>query len=98
VEVLVLTESVELPEVTMDVGLNVPVAPVGSPVTLSVTVPVNPFSGLRVEVKVVLDPAVMVRVDGDAETAKSAGGGALTTSVTEADRVTPLRVPRRLRE
>ncbi len=30
------------------VGLNVPVTPVGSPVTLKVTAPVNPFAGTTV--------------------------------------------------
>jgi hypothetical protein len=38
----VLTVSVEDPEVVTVVGLNVPVAPVGSPLTENVTTPVNP--------------------------------------------------------
>ena len=40
---LVVTLSVEEPEPVTEVGLKVPVAPVGNPVTLSVTTPVKPF-------------------------------------------------------
>jgi hypothetical protein len=39
----VVTVSVELPDPVTAVGLNTPVAPVGSPLTLRFTVPLNPF-------------------------------------------------------
>ena len=42
---LVVTVIVEDPDVVTDVGLNVAAAPVGSPVTLKVTVPLNPLDG-----------------------------------------------------
>ena len=48
VEVLVGTLSVVDPEVVRLEGLNDAVAPVGSPLTLKLTVPVNPFSGVSV--------------------------------------------------
>jgi hypothetical protein len=41
---------VEEPEVVTEVGLNEAVAPVGSPLTLKVTVPVKPFVGVIVAV------------------------------------------------
>jgi hypothetical protein len=50
VVVLVVTLRVELPEVVTEVGLKVPAAPEGSPVTLKVTVPVKPFTGVTVAV------------------------------------------------
>ncbi len=40
------TLSVEAPEPLMEVGLNVPAAPLDNPVTLKPTVPVNPFIGV----------------------------------------------------
>ena len=40
----VVTLRVDEPAPVMDVGLKVPAAPVGNPVTPSVTTPVNPFS------------------------------------------------------
>jgi hypothetical protein len=42
----VVTVSVELPPALTDVGLNVPVALVGKPLTLKLTVPLNPFWAL----------------------------------------------------
>jgi len=49
VVVLVTTFSVELPEVN-DVGFKVAVAPVGNPLTVRLTVPVNPLKGVTVAV------------------------------------------------
>jgi hypothetical protein len=58
-EVLVKTFKVELPEPpVVDVGLKVPVVPVGKPLTLRTTVPVNPFSADTLVVKLVLPPAL----------------------------------------
>jgi hypothetical protein len=46
VELVVETLKVELPvPPLMEVGLKVPVAPVGKPLTLSDTAPVNPLTG-----------------------------------------------------
>jgi hypothetical protein len=55
----------------MEVGLKVPVAPVGSPVTLRPTVPVNPFAGVTVVVYVAALPTTTVCEDGVADNAKS---------------------------
>jgi hypothetical protein len=41
----VVMERVEEPDPTTDMGLKVPVAPEGNPVTLKETVPLNPFNG-----------------------------------------------------
>jgi len=49
-EKLVATLSVVEPEVFKVEGLNDPVAPVGSPLTLKLTVPVNPLPGVSVTV------------------------------------------------
>jgi len=43
IELAVEMVRVDDPDVLMDDALNLAVAPVGKPVTLSVTVPVNPF-------------------------------------------------------
>jgi hypothetical protein len=50
VDALVGMLNVVVPEVFKVEGLNVPVEPVGSPLTLKLTVPVNPFSGVSVTV------------------------------------------------
>jgi hypothetical protein len=50
VEEFVTTLNVVEPEVFRVEGLNVPVAPVGSPLTLKPTVPVNPLAGVSVTV------------------------------------------------
>jgi hypothetical protein len=55
----------------IDVGLNVPVAPVGNPLTLNVTLPLNPFSAPTLTVYVVLPPAATVCVLGVALIVKS---------------------------
>src|SRR5450432_92364 len=55
----------------MEVGLNVPVAPIGRPATLRLTAPVNPFAGVTVAVYVVALPTRTVCEDGVADSAKS---------------------------
>ena len=47
---LVETESVEFPEPVTDVGLTLPLAPLGNPLTLKFTAPVKPFTALMVVV------------------------------------------------
>ena len=44
VVLLVCTVKVALPEPVTEAGLNVPVAPLGNPLTLKLTAPVKPFS------------------------------------------------------
>jgi hypothetical protein len=67
----VLTVSVELPDVVTEPGLKLAVAPVGNPLTLKVTAPVNPPVGVTVAVYEALAPAVTVAEAGVAETLKS---------------------------
>ena len=52
----VVTLRVELPDPLTDVGLNVPVAPAGSPLTLNETPALKPFEGVTVAVKLVPPP------------------------------------------
>jgi hypothetical protein len=39
----VVTARAEFPEPATDVGVKLPVAPVGNPLTLKLTIPVNPL-------------------------------------------------------
>src|SRR5690349_15641244 len=77
------TVRVDEPEPAMDAGLNLPVAPLGKPVTLSDTVPVNPFTAVTETAYVVLPPADTVCDAGDTATEKS-GVRTLTAKVTVA--------------
>src|SRR5579875_548185 len=86
----VATVSVELPPALTDAGLNVPVAPAGSPLTLSPTVPVNPFTAPVFTVYVVLLPAFTVCALGAAEIVKS---GVFTVKLTVAVCVSVPLVP-----
>src|SRR3982751_2622565 len=76
--VALVTVNVEVPEVVMEAGLKLPLAPAGNPLTLRPTLPLKPLSALTVAVYVVPLPAVTVRDDGLAETVKS-GTGVLAT-------------------
>jgi len=53
-------------------GVKLPETPLGSPLTLQVTVPLNPRMGVYLAVYVVDFPALIVRLVGEAETEKSA--------------------------
>jgi ABC-type enterobactin transport system permease subunit len=75
---LVVIFRLEEPEVVTEDGLNVPVAPLGNPLTLNPTVPVNPPEGVTVTVYVVLFPRLTVLELGEAEIEKS---GVATTRV-----------------
>ena len=77
---VVVIVNVEEPEPLTEVGLKLPLAPVGKPLTLHVTVPLKPLVAVAVAVQVALLPAVTVWDDGVAETEKSGAG--LTTKVT----------------
>jgi hypothetical protein len=48
--VAVVTFNVELPEPLTEGGLNEPLAPLGNPLTLKLTVPLKPSTGLTVAV------------------------------------------------
>lgn len=80
VATLVVKESVDDPVVGL--VLKLPPAPVGSPVTLSVTCPLKPLVGVTVTPKDVEPPWITVWLDGVAVSMKS--GDALTTRVTVA--------------
>jgi hypothetical protein len=66
---VVVIVSVELPEPLIEAGTNVAVAPVGSPLALRLTDPVNPLMAPTLTVYVVLPPALTVWVDVASETA-----------------------------
>lgn len=76
-----LTEiaSVELPALTIDAGLNLPVTALGNPVTASVTVPVKPAP--MVTVVDPLLPRAMVMLAGDTDIEKSASTTRVTVTV-----------------
>jgi len=68
---LVVTVNVELPVPVTVAGEKLAVAPAGSPLALSVTAPVNPFSAPILVVYVVALPTITVRVVGFADMVKS---------------------------
>ena len=82
---LVVTVMVEVPLVVTVVGLKLAEAPVGKPLALRVTVPVNPFIAPMVTVYVVELPAVTVCVEGETPMEKSATGAAVTTKLVVAE-------------
>jgi hypothetical protein len=91
---MVVTVNVEFPAPVTVAGEKLAVAPVGNPVALSVTTPVNPFSAAMLAVYIVALPTVTVRVLGLPEIVKSAGGGgAFTTKLTVVVCVTLPLVP-----
>jgi len=79
---MVVTVNVEFPAPVTVGGEKLAVAPVGNPLALSVTTPVNPFSAAMLAVYVVALPTVTVRVPGLPEIVKYAGGGAFSTKLT----------------
>lgn len=84
--------SVLVPEPATLVGLNVPVAPEGSPLRVRETVPVNPPVAVTVIVLVPLaPPAVTVVVPEEVLIVKP--GGICTTKVIVVVRTTPALVP-----
>jgi hypothetical protein len=85
VVVLVVTVIVEDPLVAIVGGEKLAEAPVGKPLALSVTVPVNPFRAPMVTVYVVELPAVTVCVEGATPIEKSATGAAVTTRLVVAE-------------
>src|ERR1700682_5557128 len=67
----VVTVIVELPLAVIVAGEKLAEAPVGKPLALSVTIPVNPFRAPVVTVYVVELPAVTVCVEGETAMEKS---------------------------
>ena len=76
---LLVTVSVELPAPVTVAGTKLGVAPAGSPLALSVTTPVNPFSATMLAVDVVALPASTVCVLGVTVKLKLGGGGTAAT-------------------
>ena len=78
----VWTVSVEVPDPLTEVGLNVPVAPVGNPLKVNPTEPVNPPVAVTDGVNVVLPPGATLCEEGDDVRVKL--GAPVTPSVTVA--------------
>ena len=76
---VVTAVSVEVPLVTIEVVLSEGVRPVFAPLTVSPTVPVNPFTGAIVTVKVTLPPRLTDCEAGETLTVKLGGAGWLMT-------------------
>jgi hypothetical protein len=88
-------ERARIEKVDVDVvgfGLNDAVVRLGRPLTLRLTEPLKPFSGLTVIAYVVVAPRATVREVGEAESVKS-GAAACTTSCTDAVCVSEPLVP-----
>ena len=77
-----LAVSVSVLALVVVAGLNVAVIPAGSPEAERLTLPVKPLIGATVMVLFPLLPWVIVKLAGDADSAKSGTGVALTVSVT----------------
>lgn len=67
---LLLAVSVKVLLLDAGVGLNDAVTPLGNPLAVKPTFPVNPFSSKIVTVVVTLLPCTTVKLPGDAESAK----------------------------
>ena len=78
--VLVVTDMLEEPEPVTEAGLKLALAPLGRPLTLKLTTPLNPPDAVTVAVYDVPAPAVTVCDAGDAVMEKlgPAGGGKVT--------------------
>jgi len=84
VVVLVVTDIVDEPDPATEAGLQLALAPAGSPLALKLTLPLNPPEPVTVAVYDVPLPAVTGADAGVAAMEKSPTTGAFTTSVTEA--------------
>ena len=90
--VLMVSVEVPAPPVTDD-GLNVPVVRDGSPLTLSATVPLKPFTFAIVIVNVVVPGVPTVLPLGLAVMVKSGFGAGFTTRVTVVEWLSEPLVP-----
>jgi hypothetical protein len=77
------TDSVSVVPVALDVGLKVGVTPLGRPLTLKATLPVNPPLGATAMAMVPVEPCSSETLDGLADTEKSGGGGTGKATVSE---------------
>ena len=77
---MVATVNVVEPDVVLDAGLKLAVAPVGRPVTLKLTVPEKPDFVVRLAENVVLFPWAIVREAG-VSVSEKVEAGEFTTSV-----------------
>ena len=68
-------------------GLNKAVTPLGRPDADNATLPLKPLSGFTVMALEPLEPCVMVKLLGDAESEKFGGGLTVRESVVELDRL-----------
>ena len=91
----VLILRVDVPEPVTDGGVNLAVLPLGRPVTVRVTVELNPFKAVTVTVVDVEPARFTVRFVELTAKLKSPGGagGAVTTSVTDLECVRLPLVP-----
>ena len=78
-----VTDMVEEPEPVTEVGLKLAVAPLGRPLALKPTTPLNPPDPVTVAVYEVPPPAVTVCDAGDAAMVKSPTTGAVTVRARE---------------
>jgi len=67
---VVLTVSVDVPEVVMEVGLKLTVAPVGIPLAVRFTTPVKPPDGVTLTVSLTFEPATAVKLAGAVDMVK----------------------------
>lgn len=82
VDAVVLTVMVDEPEPVTVIGLKLAVAPVGRPVAVKVTVPLNPLMAAMLVVYCVILPCTTVWDVGVAEIVKSGFVFGFTTNVT----------------
>jgi hypothetical protein len=80
---VLLAASVNVVVLVVLLGLKEMVTPLGRPVAEKLTLPLKPFCGMTVIVLVPLAPCAIVRLVGDAESAKFATAIAFTVSETE---------------
>jgi hypothetical protein len=76
---VVVTVSVAFPDVFIELGLNVPTAPVGNPLTVKFIVPLKPFTAPALTVYVAVPPALTEDVTAVPVSVKSGFGGASGT-------------------
>ena len=79
---LTLTDKVDVPEPVTEVGVKVGVTREPCPLTVRLTVPVNPFTAPIVINEVPVLPRTTVMLVGESEIVKSAAGAGFTTRVT----------------
>jgi hypothetical protein len=76
-----VTVIVDEPDAVTEAGLKLGIAPIGNPLAVKITAPLNPPDGVTVAVYVVLAPWTTVCEAGVAETEKSGVAGALQARI-----------------